>query len=42
MGNWQVFDGNDTAGMNAAGWANPNDPKAKDKYWAFKKSMGVK
>ena len=42
FGKYQVFDANDTEGMNASGWANPNDPKAKEKYWALKKSMAVK
>lgn len=42
FGKHQVFDANDTQGMNASGWANPKDPNAMAKYWALKKSMAVK
>ena len=41
-GNYHIFDANDTEGMNAIGWANPNDPKAMDKYRAMKSKWRVK
>lgn len=42
-GQYRVFDGNDTEGMHAAGWANPFAPGGdKDFYKTIKARWGVK